>query len=466
MEIKSIAEIKQIHFIGVAGVGMSALAQYMNGLGCAVSGSDRYFIPHEINETRQRLEQEGVTCFLQDGTGIHEGLDVVITSTAIEDTVPEVVKAKSLNIPIIRRSALLALIVQSRKTIAIAGTSGKSTTSGMLFEIMQQAGMDPGIISGAGLVRLIRQGKIGNAHVGRGEWLIIEADESDGSIVQYHPEIGLLLNIDKDHQEVAVLLDLFGQFSRQCQSRFIVNKDQQLAAGFSKNDPADFSCNNAPDSICAQHFEQTGFRIQFTVQEKPFRLNTIGRHNMENALAAVSVANQLGVSLDTCSSALEGYEGIYRRHQLLAEIGGVYLVDDYAHNPVKCASSISACQLVSQRVVAWFQPHGYGPTKFLKDDFIEAFCGILRPDDELWMSEIFYAGGTAVKDISAKDLTDRIAACGKKAFFEADRNQWVEKIMERIHPGDVLLLMGARDPSLEAFANRVKEALAQFNQQP
>ncbi|MFM7709423.1 MAG: Mur ligase domain-containing protein, partial [Ferruginibacter sp.] len=202
MEIKTIAQINRIHFIGVAGVGMSALAQYMNDLGCVVSGSDRYFVPDQKNETRLRLEEEGITCFLQDGSGVHEGLDVVITSTAIENTVPEVMKAKSLNIPIIRRSALLALIVNSRKTIAIAGTSGKSTTSGMLFEIMQQAGMDPGIISGAGLVRLIRQGKIGNAHVGAGEWLIIEADESDGSIVQYHPEIGVLLNIDKDHQEV------------------------------------------------------------------------------------------------------------------------------------------------------------------------------------------------------------------------------------------------------------------------
>ncbi len=464
MDINTISQIRKIHFIGVAGVGMSALAQYMNDLGCEVSGSDRYFTPNDPNETRVRLEEQGITCFLQDGSGVHEGLDMVITSTAIEDTVPEVVKAKALNIPIIRRSALLALIVKSRKTIAIAGTSGKSTTSGMLFEIMQQAGMDPGIISGAGLVRLIRQGKIGNAHVGIGEWLIIEADESDGSIVQYHPEIGVLLNIDKDHQEVSVLLELFGQFSRQCQTRFIVNKDQHLAAGFSKNDPADFSCNDAPVSLCARAFEQTGFRIQFTINETPFELNTIGRHNMENALAAVSVANQLGVSFETCSSALEGYEGIYRRHQLLGEIGGIYLVDDYAHNPVKCAASIAACQPVSRRVVAWFQPHGYGPTKFLKDDFIEAFCGVLRPDDEIWMSEIFYAGGTAVKDISAKDLTDRIAASGKKAFFEADRNQWVEKIMERLHPGDVLLLMGARDPSLEAFANQVKWALLQSKQ--
>ncbi|MFM7710088.1 MAG: glutamate ligase domain-containing protein, partial [Ferruginibacter sp.] len=271
-------------------------------------------------------------------------------------------------------------------------------------------------------------------------------------------------NIDKDHQEVSVLLELFGQFSRQCQARFIVNKDQPLAAGFSKNDPADFSCNYAPVSLCARAFEQTGFRIQFTINETPFKLNTIGRHNMENALAAVSIAHQLGVSFETCSTALAGYEGIYRRHQLLGEIKGIYLVDDYAHNPVKCAASIAACQPVSKRVVAWFQPHGYGPTKFLKEDFIEAFCEILRPDDELWMSEIFYAGGTAVKDISSKDLTDRIAANGKKAYFEADRNQWVNNIMERLRPGDVLLLMGARDPSLEAFAIQVKTALLSIKQ--
>ena len=208
----SINDFKNIFFIGVAGTGMSAIAQYLQGIGKNVSGSDRYFTPNTPNETREKLEAEGIQCFLQDGSGITEKTDLVVVSTAIEDTVYEVQKAKELNIPILRRSQVLALISESKRTIAVGGTSGKSTTSAMIFDILQFAGLQPSIISGAGLTSIIREGKIGNAKVGAGEWLVIEADESDGSIVQYHPEIGLLLNIDKDHQEIDELMQIFETF--------------------------------------------------------------------------------------------------------------------------------------------------------------------------------------------------------------------------------------------------------------
>ena len=186
--IKSINECDDFFFIGIAGTGMSAIAQYLSGIGKIVSGSDRYFIDGEYNDTKDKLEKEGIKCFSQNGLGINEHTKLVIVSTAIEDTVPEVQKALSLNIPIIKRSDLLALIAESKKTIAVGGTSGKSTTSAMLFDIMNTANMHPSIISGAGLISIIKEGKIGNAKVGSGEWLIIEADESDGSIVKYHPE--------------------------------------------------------------------------------------------------------------------------------------------------------------------------------------------------------------------------------------------------------------------------------------
>lgn len=195
-------------FIGVAGVGMSAIAQYLQGIGKNVSGSDRYFQPNEYNKTKSQLEAEGIQCFVQDGSGITEKTDLVVVSTAIEDSVFEVKKAKELGIPIIKRSELLSIIAKSKKTIAVAGTSGKSTTSAMLYQILYNAGLEPSIISGAGLTSIIKQGKIGNAAVGKGDWLIIEADESDGSVVQYQPEIGLLLNIDKDHQEIEELIHL------------------------------------------------------------------------------------------------------------------------------------------------------------------------------------------------------------------------------------------------------------------
>ena len=198
--IQNISEVDNIFFVGIAGTGMSALAQYLSGSGKIVSGSDRYFKEGEEHELQQKLKAAGIACFLQNGEGIHPGTGLVIVSTAVEDSVPEVQKAKQLNIPILKRAELLALIAKSKKTIAIGGTSGKSTTTAMLFDILQFAGLDPGIISGAGLVSIIKEGKIGNAKVGTSEWLVIEADESDGSIVQYHPEIVVLLNVDKDHK--------------------------------------------------------------------------------------------------------------------------------------------------------------------------------------------------------------------------------------------------------------------------
>jgi UDP-N-acetylmuramate--alanine ligase len=457
--ISSINDFKKPFFIGIAGTGMSAIAQYLKGIGKDVSGSDRFFKDGEYNETKDKLEAADIICFLQNGEGIVEDTDLVVVSTAVEDTVPEVQKAKQLNIPIIKRSELLAVIAESKKTIAVGGTSGKSTTSAMLFDILEYAGLMPSIISGAGLISIIREGKIGNAKVGSGEWLVIEADESDGSIIQYKPEVGLLLNIDKDHKEVDVLMEVFKTF-KQNSKKFVVNQSHFLARSLSQDREQDFSMS--PDlkaGYLATEFEQNGLSISFKVSGVSFYLNVVGRHNMENALAALTVAAQLGVGLQTCAEALKNYEGIYRRHQILGNKNGVLLVDDYAHNPVKCAAAIEACQPIAPKVIAWFQPHGYGPTRFLRADFVEEIAKALRPQDEIWMSEIFYAGGTAVKDISANDLINDIRQKGKNAFFVEDRNDLLTTIRSHFTSDCVLLLMGARDPSLEQFAKKVWEQL-------
>jgi UDP-N-acetylmuramate--alanine ligase len=454
--IKDIADFKNVFFIGIAGVGMSAIAQYLAGVQKKVSGSDRYFKPDEFNETKEKLEAEGIKCFLQNGEGITSETDLVVVSTAIEDTVAEVQKAKQLNIPVLKRSEVLSLIAKSKKTIAVGGTSGKSTTSAMLFDILQHVNMQPSIISGAGLTSIIKEGKIGNAKVGAGEWLVIEADESDGSIVQYQPEVGLLLNVDKDHQEIKELMQIFGTFKNNTKELFIVNQSNALAKQLSQNIKHDFSADEKSEAgFIATNFKQEGFKIEFDIHDTPFSVNAIGRHNMENALAATAVANQLGVDLKICANALQHYEGIYRRNQILGNKNGVWVIDDYAHNPVKCAAAIASCQPLANKVIAWFQPHGYGPTRFLRSDFVKEFANVLREDDEIWMSEIFYAGGTAVKDISAGDLINDIKALGKKAFFVEDRNNFVEAMRPHLTGNTVLLLMGARDPSLEIFNKSV-----------
>jgi UDP-N-acetylmuramate--alanine ligase len=446
-------------FIGIAGTGMSAIAQYLKAAGHTVAGSDRQFQKDQFNESQAALEAEDIHCFEQGGNGITPNVDVVVVSTAIEESVPEVQQARALGKPIIKRSEILAAIVSQKKTIAIGGTSGKSTTTAMLFEILSYAGLEPSVIGGAGLTRLIKQGKIGNAAYGKGDWLVIEADESDGSIVQYHPEIGVLLNVDKDHQDLDALMELFKTFKGHSK-KFIVNKSHPLAASLSANDENDFDVEDLPvSSIHANHFHQQGAAIHFKIGDIGFVVNSPGKHNMENALAAIAAAHAIGIDFQTASDALKGYEGIYRRHQVLGEKNGVTVVDDFAHNPVKCARSIEACQPFSEKLIAWFQPHGYGPTRFLRHDFVEEIAKVLRPQDEIWMSEIYYAGGTAVKDISANDLINDLKNRGVNAYFVEDRNQLITAMRPHFTPSTTLLLMGARDPSLGSFAHSVFELI-------
>lgn len=453
--ITSLNDFKSPFFIGIAGSGMSALAQYLRGLGKNVSGSDRFFKPEERNEIQEKLEEEGIHCFLQNGDGISNETDLIVASTAVEDTVIEMQRAKQLNIPVIKRAELLALIAKSKKTIAIGGTSGKSTTSAMLFDILEFAGLKPGIISGAGLISLIQKGKIGNAKVGESDLLVIEADESDGSIVQYHPELGVLLNVDKDHKEIEALMEIFSIFKKNCRI-FIVNQSNHLAKTLSQDSEHDFSLD--PDSNAAYRasdFRQEGMKIYFKVNGVAFELEILGKHNMENAIAAAATANLLGVDLPTCAAALRNYKGIYRRSQVLGNKRGIWVIDDFAHNPVKCAAAIRSCQPVASKVIAWFQPHGYGPTRFLRNEFVEEISKALRPADEIWMSEIFYAGGTAEKTISAHDLILDLKALNKPAFFVEDRNNFLREVRSHLTGDCVLLLMGARDPSLEEFGKKI-----------
>lgn len=449
------SDFNNLFFIGVAGTGMSALAQYCKGIGKIVSGSDRYFSTSSNNDIEDKLTQYGIQCFAQDGSGINHNTQLIITSTAVEDNNIEILKAKELNIPIIKRSKLLTLISETKKTIAVGGTSGKSTTSAMIFEILNYAGLKPSIISGAGLTRLQKQNLIGNAFVGDGDWLVIEADESDGSIVNYKPEIGLLLNIDKDHKEIDELNEIFTIF-KQNSKTFVTNQSHILTKPFSQNIKNDFALDiNLNVGFVATNFEQKGFEMSFSINDVLFKLNQFGAHNMENALAATTIASLCGINIETCAKALFKYEGIYRRNQILGKKNGIWVIDDYAHNPAKCAAAIKGVQPISNKVIAWFQPHGYGPTKFLRNDFVQELSKALRPQDEIWMSEIFYAGGTAQKDISANDLINDLKNINCKAFFVENRNSLVANIKTHLQENCVLLLMGARDPTLDDFAKKV-----------
>jgi len=445
-------------FIGVAGTGMSAIAQYLTGIGKTVSGSDRQFKRAEKSEIETQLNTEGIKTFAQDASGINKKTEVFVVSTAIEESNVEYQKALHLKIPIVHRADLLAAISRTKKTIAVSGTSGKSTTAAMIYHIMEQVGKPISFIGGAGLVALQEKGKIGNAIASNSEWLVIEADESDGSLVKYEPEIGMILNIDKDHKELNELEEIFSTFKKNIKGKLIVNQSHNRTKAYSENSDFDFGFN-AKCGFNATNFNKNSFEISFKVNEVAFEVPVLGKHNMENAVASVAACSQIGISIGECSKALKNYKGIYRRHQLIAKPNGVFLIDDYAHNPAKLAASVKACQFTDSKLIVWFQPHGFKPTKFLRDDFVKEISEALRDQDEIWMSEIYYAGGTVTKDISANDLIEDIKKTHPNAFFIENREQFPEKVKSRLKIGDILLLTGARDPSLSQYANLVYQSL-------
>ena len=448
-------------FIGVAGTGMSALAQYLAQQGFAVKGSDRQFGQTPPPPSKAQLEAEGILCFPQDGTGVTSATNFVIVSTAIEKGNPDLDKATELGVPVLHRSELLARLTRERRTIAISGTSGKSSVTGMTWHILQYAGLSPSLLSGAGLSSLEAQGKIGNGVAGKGEWLVCEADESDGTLVRYSPEVGVILNIDKDHKEISELETLFTTFANNTSGPLIVNGDHALAVKHSKGHEWEFG-HEGFHGFQGIDFEPVGTGIRFRVRRQGqlvrVEVPSPGYHNMENALAAIACGVAAGVPLKTCAEALKTWGGIHRRHQILGNVQGVTLVDDFAHNPAKIAASIRASQgFTKGRVLAWFQPHGFGPTKFLRHDLVQELKAALRPDDEIIFSKIYYAGGTAQQDISAGDLIDDLKTLGVKAFYLPERKDAASTLVRGAFPGDTILLMGARDPSLADFA---RETLA------
>lgn len=441
-------------FIGVAGTGMSAIAQYLSGRGEKVSGSDRLFSKTDKSETQLQLERAGIECHFQDGSGITPDTEAVIVSTAIEESNVEYQKAKSLGIPVIKRSALLAQISDSIKTIAVGGTSGKSTTTAMIFHILQKCGKEPSLITGAGLATLQKQGLIGNAFNGSGEWLVIESDESDGSIVGYHPEIALLLNVERDHKEESELMELFSTFKSHTKKAFIVNSNYPITMSLSQNESYNFGTKGNP-GIKGDGFEQDGFSIKFNVNGVPCSINAIGTHNMENALAAIAAAVQTGITVEQAVEAIKDFSGIYRRASLVRadQERHLYVVDDFAHNPSEVASAIKACQSITGKVIAYFQPHGFGPLRFMHKELGELVAATLRPNDIFVIGDVYYAGGTVNRDISPEIVSQAIQYLGKNAIFAKDKESCRAEILKNTPERDcTILIMGARDPKLSDYA--------------
>lgn len=456
----SFEKYNHFFFVGIAGTGMSAIAQYLNGVGKKVSGSDRLFNPDSKMQIQEQFEREGITCFFQDASGVNEDIDVLVISTAIEESNIELQKARKLHIPVMKRSELLSSISKEKRTIAVGGTSGKSTTTAMIFHIMQICGYEPSVMNGAGLSSLQRKGLPGNAWVGKSDWLVIESDESDGSIVNYVPEYAVLLNIDRDHKEYEELITLFKIFRSNTRNKFIVNQGHSLASQLSQDKLYDFGENISGIGFSGSNFRQEGFSIFFECNKVKFKIPAIGRHNMENALAAIAVCNVIGISEEKCAYALQTYDGIYRRTQLVGETKGIIVIDDFAHNPVEVSCAIQACQSIGARVFAWFQPHGYGPLKFMHKDLEEDVLSVLRSGDVFLLSDVYYVGGTVNRDITSEGVATEMQQKNSQVKYYSDRNDLKLYLKQECREGDVILIMGARDTTLSEFALEIFNSLA------
>ena len=435
---------------------MSALAQLSAMEGKSVTGSDRDFDRGRNLELKTKLQSLGIEIFPQDGSAVSSVTSGLIVSTAIEDSNPEIAAAKTLGVKISHRSELLASYVNRYNTIAVAGTSGKSTVVAMIFEILEFAGRRPGLITGGALISLRERGMAGNAFLGGSDLLVVEADESDGTITRYKPKIGLLLNITKDHKDLEELKNIFGVFAGNC-GQFYANADDPASARVKPS--ADFfGLNTGKYKVSDISF--SGFYSSFRVNGVPFKLPAPGLYNIENALAAATVAAGLGVPLETCAAALENYKGVDRRFRIIGEKKGITVIDDYAHNPAKVAAVLKAVHRDKSRpVIAVYQPHGFTPTRHLKNELIESFASGLGQEDILVMPEIYYVGGTVSKDISSKDLTDEVSRRGIKALFFSRRDEIPAALAALVKPGGIILVMGARDATLSGFALDIFKAL-------
>lgn len=441
-----------IFFSGIGGSGVSAIAGFMSDKGHSVTGSDRLFDNIPNHPLRQRLEANNIRIVPQNGSGPDQGFSFAVFSTAVEQSNPDYLKAKELGIPIKTRPEYLAEIVSEYKTIAVAGTSGKSTTSGMLAFLMGRLGMSPNFIGG-GRVKQFRTGKNpGNYIAGNSDQLVIEACESDGSIVNYRPEHSVILNLDLDHHSIVETGRMFEILSDNTSGTVILNADDWNLKTCKIRGAVTFSIDKSSD-YQAVNIRYQSLITTFSVCGQEFKLAIPGRHNLYNAVACIAILAEMGISLEKISVLLPVFSGIERRFDIHLNDGKNLVIDDYAHNPHKLESLMRTMQDISERVCYIFQPHGFGPTRLMKDGYIAAFIDGLRNADRLIVLPIYYAGGTAAQDISSGDLVAPIKASGRDALAVSDRNSIIDLLGD--HAAHVVL--GARDDSLSDFAAKIAQ---------
>jgi UDP-N-acetylmuramate--alanine ligase len=456
--------VKHVHLVGIGGAGMSGIAQVLINQGYEVSGSD--LVASAVTE---QLIEQGAKIFLRHAAENILAADVVVISSAVGDDNPEVVAAREAKVPVIPRAEMLGELMRFSKGVAVAGTHGKTTTTSLVASVMASGGMDPTFIIGGRLLSADA-----NARLGRGEFLVAEADESDASFLHLQPLIAVVTNIDADHLETyhgdfSVLKDTFIQFLHNipfyglailCVDdpvvREILPEISRPVVTYGFSEDAD---------IRASAFRQSGVRSVFSVRQKSSEnemevmLNMPGRHNVLNALAAISIAWTLGISNQKIIAGLNDFQGIGRRFQVKDDVsfkgGELILVDDYAHHPRELQAFLSAINVAwpERRKLIVFQPHRYSRTRDLMEDFAQ----VLSTVDNLLVMEVYAAGETPDSSADGRALCRAIRARGSAIpIFVEDREQLFEVLSNTMQVGDVLATLGAGD------IGRIAQQLPEF----
>lgn len=445
--------MKKIFFSGIGGSGVSALASFMADKGSEIYGSDRSFDHDKSHPAYAPLVAKGVKIVPQDGTGIQAGLDLVVFSTAVEKDLPEPKKCAELGLKTLTRPEFLAQLVSSHKTFAVAGTSGKSTTSGMLSFMMRELGLEPNFIGGGRVSQFKDPDNLGNSITGKSDLLVVEACESDGSIVSYKPEYTILLNLDLDHHSVEKTAGMFEILAKNTAKKTLVNADDEHLPGLQLHNSVTFGVDK-PAKYKASALELKVLSSEFTLNGTRFTVSLPGKYNVYNSLSCLATLAEFGVKLEDCVKPLRDFRGIDRRFDVHADDGKSFVMDDYAHNPHKISSMMEMAQRIRPRITYIFQPHGFAPTRMMKKEYIEAFARNLRPEDRVIFLPIFYVGGTVAKDISSDDLAAGVRAGGKYGAA-GDR----EAVLAAVKPGEAYIVCGARDESLSEFAAAIAKRM-------
>ncbi len=450
-------------FCGIGGSGMLPLALILNAQGFAVEGSDRSLDQGRLAKKFEFLRARGIPLHAQDGSGLTRAEQILVTSAAVEETVPDVIAARRLGLPMLRRAELLAQLFNAApESIAVGGTSGKSTTTGMIGWILHKAGRDPTIMNGAVMKNFMTpEIPFASAAVGRGDVFVSEVDESDGSIALFSPRIAVLNNVAHDHKSMDELRALFAAFAGKARIA-VLNLDnaetRALAEALPRERVATFALADPAADVTAGALDPAPDAIAFTVRERAtgasatVRLAMPGAHNAANALAAIAAARALGIALADACAALESFAGIKRRFERVGAAGGVTVIDDFAHNPDKIAATLAALHAFPGRLLLFFQPHGFGPLKLMREGFVATFAGNMRAEDVLVMPEPVYYGGTTTRAVTSDDIVRDVSARGRAAFAFKDRAGCADKLLALARPGDRLVVMGARDDTLSEFA--------------